>query len=130
VAEAQRTGRGIALEDPTGLRGRVRLRKPQRATLHTWAFHQLGRFLAYKARHAGVVVVHVDPAYTSQTCAGCGYVDKANRVDQATFVCRSCGVAAHADRNAARNIAARGAAGWGAVNRPDADPPAAAGDAA
>src|SRR6266511_1478069 len=37
VAEAERTGRGIALEDLKGIRGRVRLRRPQRATLHTWA---------------------------------------------------------------------------------------------
>lgn len=34
VTEAQRTGRGIALEDLTGIRARVRLRKPQRVTLH------------------------------------------------------------------------------------------------
>ncbi|MEV6701953.1 transposase [Streptomyces sp. NPDC051453] len=32
VAEAERTSRGIALEDLTGIRERVRLRKPQRAT--------------------------------------------------------------------------------------------------
>ena len=32
VAEAERTGRGIAVEDLTGIRERVRLRKPQRAT--------------------------------------------------------------------------------------------------
>jgi hypothetical protein len=32
VTEAQRTGRGIALEDLTGIRARVRLRKPQRVT--------------------------------------------------------------------------------------------------
>src|SRR4029450_11633718 len=73
VAAAERTGRGIALEDLTGIRDRVRLRRPQRATLHTWAFHQLGRFLAYKARRAGAVVVHVEPAYTSQTCARCAH---------------------------------------------------------
>jgi len=121
VAEAVRTGRGIALEDLQGIRGRVRLRKPQRATLHAWAFHQLGRFLAYKARRAGVVVVHVDPAYTSQACCECGHVDRANRVDQATFCCRSCGFAGHADWNAARNIAARGVAGWAAVSQPNAD---------
>lgn len=130
VAEAQRTGRGIALEDLTGLRGRVRLRRPQRATLHTWAFHQLGRFIAYKARRAGVVVVGVDPAFTSQICADCGHVDPGNRVNQALFVCRSCGVAAHADHNAARNIALRGHVGWAAVNQPNADTPAAASDAA
>ena len=33
VTEAERTGRGIALEDLTGIRARVRLRKPQRVTL-------------------------------------------------------------------------------------------------
>jgi IS605 OrfB family transposase len=48
VTEAQRTGRGIALEDLTGIRVRVRLRKPQRVTLHSWAFAQLGQFIAYK----------------------------------------------------------------------------------
>jgi putative transposase len=121
VAEAERTGRGIALEDLKGIRGRVRLRKPQRATLHSWAFHQLGRFVAYKARRAGVAVVHVDPAYTSQACSACGHVDRANRPDQATFRCRSCGFAGHADWNAARNIAQRGAAGWAAANQPHAD---------
>ena len=61
VTEAQRTGRGIALEDLTGIRARVRLRKPQRVTLHSWAFAQLGQFTAYKAALAGVPVVHVDP---------------------------------------------------------------------
>jgi putative transposase len=121
VAEAERTGRGIALEDLTGIRGRVRLRTPQRATLHSWAFHQLGHFIAYKARRAGVVVVWVDPAYSSQACSECGHVDRDNRPDQARFCCRSCGFAGHADWNAACNIAMRGAAGWAAVNQPHAD---------
>ncbi|MGW4568686.1 RNA-guided endonuclease InsQ/TnpB family protein, partial [Streptomyces sp. NPDC004561] len=73
VAEAERTSRGIALEDLQGIRSRVRLRKPQRAAVHSWAFAQLGQFLAYKARRAGVPLVFVDPAYTSQTCAECGH---------------------------------------------------------
>ncbi|HEX5543124.1 MAG TPA: transposase [Micromonospora sp.] len=120
VTEAARTGRGIAVEKLTGIRDRVRLRKPQRVTLHSWSFHQLGAFLAYKARRAGVPLVEVDPRYTSQTCHGCGYRDKRNRPDQETFNCRSCGVVAHADHNAARNIAWRGVQGWGAVNRPHA----------
>jgi putative transposase len=63
VAEAERTSSGIALEDLGGIRQRVRLRKPQRVTLHSWAFHQLGRFIEYKARRAGVPLVYVDPAY-------------------------------------------------------------------
>ncbi|WP_371548539.1 transposase [Streptomyces sp. NBC_00554] len=107
VAEAERTGRGIALEDLTGIRERVRLRKPQRATHSSWSFAQLGQFIAYKARKAGVPVVYVDPAFTSRTCAECGHIDKANRVSQAWFACRNCGFVDHADRNSSRNIRAR-----------------------
>lgn len=120
VTEAERTGRGIALEDLGGIRDRVRLRRPQRVTLHSWAFHQLGQYIAYKAKRAGVAVVDVDPAYTSQSCSVCGHVAKANRPNQSTFHCRSCGFAEHADRNAARNIAARGVTGWAAVSLPNA----------
>ena len=112
VAEAQRTGRGIALEDLSGIRERARFRKPQRATLHSWAFHQLGRFATYKARYAGVPVVHVNPAYTSQECAECHYIDKRNRPSQAVFKCRSCGVVAHADHNSSRVIGQRGESMW------------------
>ncbi|WP_406280087.1 transposase [Streptomyces sp. NBC_00191] len=112
VTEAERTSSGIALEDLGGIRQRVRLRKPRRVALHSWAFHQLGTFLEYKARRAGVPLVYVDPAYTSQECAECHHIEKKNRVDQALFICRSCGVVAHADRNASRNIAARGEAAW------------------
>ncbi|WP_374224816.1 RNA-guided endonuclease InsQ/TnpB family protein [Streptomyces sp. ISL-99] len=112
VVEAERTGRGIGLEEPTGIRERVRLRKPQRATLHCWAFAQLGNFITYKARRAGVPVVYVDPAYTSRTCSECGHVDKANRASQARFACRSCGFVDHADRNGSRNIRARALELW------------------
>ena len=107
MAEAQRTSRAIALEDLQGIRERVRLRKPQRVTLHSWAFAQLGWFVAYKAARAGVAVVYVNPAYTSQRCSACGHIDKKNRPDQATFQCTSCGFAEHADVNAARNIAVK-----------------------
>lgn len=120
VTEAERTGRGIALEDLGGIRDRVRLRRPQRVTLHSWAFHQLGGYVAYKAARRGVALVHVDPAYTSQECSACGHVDRKNRPNQATFCCVSCGFAEHADTNAARNIAVRGATGWAAVSPPDA----------
>lgn len=59
-------------------------------------------------------IVFRDPAFTSRMCAECGHTDKANRVSQAFFACRSCGVAQHADRNASRNIAARAAVVWNA----------------
>ena len=123
VAEAKRTARGIAIEDLSGIRARVRLRKPQRAAVHSWAFAQLGTFLTYKAAAAGVALVQVDPAYTSQTCSGCGHVSRQNRPNQASFACRACGVLLHADHNAAVNIAHRGEDGWGEINRPRAHPP-------
>ena len=114
VTEAERTGRGIALEDLTGIRARVRHRKPQRVMMSSWSFAQLGSFIEYKAQRAGVPVVNVDPAYTSKECADCHHTQKANRVNQALFICRDCGVVAHADRNASRNIAARAAGVWDA----------------
>ncbi|WP_424923616.1 RNA-guided endonuclease InsQ/TnpB family protein [Actinomadura darangshiensis] len=64
VADAQRTERGIALEDLQGIRDRVRLKQHQRATLSSWPFHQLGEFIAYKAQRVGVPVLVVDAAYT------------------------------------------------------------------
>jgi IS605 OrfB family transposase len=46
VSVAQRTGRGIALEDLKGIRARIRARKKQRARLHNWAFGQLQSFVS------------------------------------------------------------------------------------
>ncbi|MFE7264197.1 zinc ribbon domain-containing protein [Streptomyces sp. NPDC057592] len=70
-------------------------------------------------------VVHVDPAYTSRTCAECGHIDRANRVSQARFACRSCGFVDHADRNGSRNIRARARELWrcGAPSTAPAPPP-------
>lgn len=107
VEKAQRTNRGIALEDLGGIRDRVRARRSQRRRLHSWAFHQLGQYIQYKAELAGVPVKFVDPAYTSQTCSECGFVSKSNRPSQDTFLCRSCGHSANADHNAAINISGR-----------------------
>ena len=105
VAEAERTGRGIAIEELAGIRARVRLRKPQRATHSSWAFAQLGTFLTYKAEEAGVPLVQVNPAYTSQRCTACGHTDKKNRTTQAEFLCQKCGFVEHADLVGADNIA-------------------------
>ena len=119
VADAERTGRGLALEDLKGLRARVTARgSEQRARLGNWGFGQIGAFVAYKARRAGVPLVLVDPRNTSRECAACGCVDKRNRPDQATFRCIGCGHEANADINAARNIRQRGRAGQGKAMAP------------
>jgi IS605 OrfB family transposase len=107
VMEAERTGRGIAVEELTHIRTRVKARRKHRARLSNWSFGQLRAFLTYKAKRVGVPIVAVDPRYTSQGCACCGTVDKRNRRDQATFLCVSCGHTDHADLNGARNIRAR-----------------------
>ena len=107
VETAQRTARGIAVEDLKGIRQRVRLRRSQRDNLHSWAFHQLRLFLEYKSKLHGVPFVAVDPRYSSQTCSVCGHCEKANRPTQETFLCRSCGFADLADHNAAVNLGRR-----------------------
>jgi putative transposase len=53
VAVAQRTGRGIGLEDLGGIRERVRPRRDQRAMHSSWPFHQLGRHIV--TRHDALV---------------------------------------------------------------------------
>jgi IS605 OrfB family transposase len=106
VAKPQRFCCGIALEELTGIRNRIKARRRQRAQLHNWSFGQLRQFIVYKAARAGVPVVFVDPANTSRTCPVCGHVDKLNRRSRAEFSCRRCGHAGPADVIAARNIRA------------------------
>jgi len=114
VAAAKHTKRMIALEDLKGIRERVRVRGKQHRVRHAnWSFGQLRSFIHYKAALAGVTVVLVDPAYTSQACNRCGCVDKRNRLDQATFRCVSCFHNAPADYHASLNIRDRAA-----VNQP------------
>lgn len=110
VAVAARTERGIALENLTHIRDRVTARKPQRATLSSWAFAQLRSFIAYKAAMAGVCVVLVDPRNSSRTCPACGFVAKANRPSQSRFSCKSCGFSGLADCIAATVLRERGRA--------------------
>lgn len=119
VLDAKRTGRGIALERLKGIRSRVTARSNQRARLGNWGFGQLGSFIAYKAKRAGVPLVFVDPRDTSRQCAECGHIDKKNRSDQAAFLCVSCGHTTNADVNAARNIRQRGRASQGCVMIPE-----------
>lgn len=109
VGVAKDTRRGIKLEDLSGIRDRVTVRRAQRADLHSWAFHQLRQFVGYKAALAGVPVVLVDPRNTSRECSACGHIDKRNRPTRDDFRCTNCAHAEGADINAARNISRRAA---------------------
>ncbi|GGZ89762.1 transposase [Streptomyces spiroverticillatus] len=122
VAVAQRTGRGIALEELRGIRDRVTVPRDQRARLSSWPFHQLGAFIAYKCRRNGVPFVEVDPAYTSQRCPRCGHTERANRPTREHFTCRRCGLAGPSDHVAGINVRNRARSAWAFVNMPDPAP--------
>ncbi|TLY74195.1 MAG: IS200/IS605 family element transposase accessory protein TnpB [Gammaproteobacteria bacterium] len=121
LEEARRIGAAtIAMEDLTHIRDRLRARRRMRARLHRWAFRQLQGFVEYKARAIGISVVYVNPAYTSQTCSACGQLGA--RLKH-RFEC-SCGLRAHADLNASRNLARIGETAVSpraVVNTPDVD---------
>ena len=107
VETANANHQAIVLEDLEGIRDRTnpRLRKSQRGLHNSWAFYQLKEFIGYKALRAGVEVVSVNPAYTSQTCSCCLHIGsrKGSR-----FTCANCGAVMDADFNASLNIAAVG----------------------
>ena len=50
----------------------------------------------------GIEIQKVNPAYSSQECSSCGYVDKNNRKKQESFKCLSCRKICNADVNASR----------------------------
>ena len=108
VRKAIDTGRGIAVEDLTGIRERTTVRKSQRQAHHGWAFAQLRSFLTYKSALAGVALIAVDPRNTSRTCPECGCIDKRNRPTRDRFKCIQCGHAGLSDTTAARNISRLG----------------------
>ena len=71
---------------------------------YNWAFKDLLNKIQYKAINAGLKVVGVDPAYTSQRCHKCGDISKDNRQSQSKYLCRNCNLIFNADINAAKNI--------------------------
>ncbi|HIK21833.1 MAG TPA: IS200/IS605 family element transposase accessory protein TnpB [Synechococcus sp. M44_DOE_062] len=129
VWEAQQKQAILALEDLTGIRERINRQprsKTERRRGNSWAFYQLRQFLEYKALRAGVLIVLVPPAYTSQTCHKCLHIhpDPAQSYRSGKqFKCGHCGWEGDADLNGANVIAIRAAArsaklGAAFVNQP------------
>ena len=104
----------------TGIRERINQQprsKTERRRANSWAFYQLRQFLEYKALRAGVALILVPPAYTSQTCHRCLHIhpDPAQSYRNGKqFKCGHCGWEGDADLNGANVIALLGAA----VNQP------------
>jgi putative transposase len=94
----------IGMEDLTGIRDKTKkVHREFRYEHSSWAFRQLQTFIEYKANEAGIAVIYVDPAHTSQTCPRCNHISRNNRKGL-TFRCEKCGYETHADRAGAMNI--------------------------
>jgi transposase len=79
------------------------------AYLYASNLGHLPKQLAWACAKRGQAAHTVNPAYSSQECPHCHYVDRANRPTQKTFCCAVCGFKAHADHKAAHTLATR----WG-----------------
>jgi IS605 OrfB family transposase len=131
IETATATQSGLALEDLTGIRERTNeqpRRKDERRRGNTWAFFQLRQYVTYKAALAGVVLILVPPAYTSQMCHRCLHLGSRSGK---RFVCEHCHYRGDADYNAAQNIKILGvslsdprgpwlSASWRAPEKPQA----------
>lgn len=121
VNEAKSANAALAFEDLTNIRESLNEKprsKTERRRTNNWAFYQLRLFVQYKAEIAGVPLILVPPAYTSQTCSRCHHIHpikgKSYRNGK-KFKCGYCGFEHDADINAAKNIAALG----GSVSSPE-----------
>jgi IS605 OrfB family transposase len=110
----------LHVEKLLGIRDRVKMTRKVNRMVHSWPFAQLLGFITYKAALAGVQVIEEDPRHTSQRCSSCGHTARKNRQVQAALQCCACGYSIHADLNAPRNLAAKGAyfSGVGSVTEP------------
>ncbi len=114
VRDAAYSNAALAFEDLTNIRqslNQKRRSKTERRRTNNWAFYQLRLFVDYKARIAGIPVVFVPPAYTSQTCSHCHHVHPVKGKSYRNgkkYKCGNCGFEHDADVNAALNIAALG----------------------
>ena len=64
------------------------------------------KYTGYKAEEAGIPLIKVDPAYTSQMCSECGTIIP-KTLDDRMHTCSVCGLSIPRDRNAAINILKR-----------------------
>ncbi|WP_009990799.1 RNA-guided endonuclease InsQ/TnpB family protein, partial [Saccharolobus solfataricus] len=75
-----------------------------RRRLSDVAFSELRDLIKYQLEKYGKKLILVNPAYTSKTCAKCGYVKEDLSLSDRVFVCPNCGWIADRDYNASLNI--------------------------
>jgi putative transposase len=90
---------GLARSGGTSAQGRGKRRSVADAGWGTFL-----RILQVKATEHGRTYAAVNPAYSSQTCSGCGAVDGPKPLNIREWTCRNCGAWHDRDQNAAINI--------------------------
>ena len=90
----------IKLEQLQNIRSTTRTSRKNNHSLHNWSFYRLAKYIEYKAKRAGIEVLYVDPAFTSQTCPVCGEHQHAS---DRRYICK-CGFQTHRDIVGAWNI--------------------------
>ena len=75
--------------------------------LQYWSYRQVLEKLERSCAENGILLIKINPAYTSQTCSKCGMKDKKSRNGE-KFLCLSCGYSDDADHNASVNILQKG----------------------
>lgn len=88
----------------TGIREGKDFGKTTNQKMHRWAQGRVRELLRWKGEDAGIEVREISEAYTSQTCAVCGTVRKASRVERGLYACPDCGTVINADVNGAFNM--------------------------
>ena len=81
--------------------------KELRMRLYDVAFHELKDIIWYQMEKYGKKLTLVNPAYTSKTCARCGYVKKDLTLADRVFICPTCDWVADRDYNATLNLLRR-----------------------
>ena len=91
----------IVIGELKGIRDNIKFGKKSNQKLHQWAFARFAQKICHKAELAGIKVVSVSEAYTSQTCPQCGHRKKpVNR----NYHCEQCDFKYHRDGVGAINI--------------------------
>ena len=91
----------IVIGDLKGIRDRAKFGKKSNQKIHQWAFSRITEKICYKAEMAGIRVIFVSEAYTSQTCPKCANRKKpTNR----NYHCTRCGFRYHRDGVGAINL--------------------------
>ncbi len=105
VSFAESLGSGIKFERLFSARysNQKNISDPFMFSFENGSFFSLQRQVEKRAKERGIPVIYINPEYTSKRCSRCGSFGRRMRK---RFECPHCGFVAHADVNAAFNIAA------------------------